>query len=281
MTLGRVGNAGSEQPVVADSDGTFSIRPITEEIDGAFLERDGIEQVRAALERGALDPVEVTNARFGSPVVPPGLLVCVGLNYRQHAIETGAEIPTEPVLFMKSPRCVIGPNDDVLIPRGSTSTDWEVELAIIIGRRAHYLESAEAARSRIAGFTISHDVSERSFQLERGGQWVKGKSCDTFNPLGPWLVPADEVDPDHLGLRLWVNDELRQDSNTSDMIFDVVHLVHYISQFMVLDAGDVITTGTPAGVALGLPGQPYLRAGDVTRLQIDELGDQRQLIGQA
>jgi 2-keto-4-pentenoate hydratase/2-oxohepta-3-ene-1,7-dioic acid hydratase in catechol pathway len=207
----------------------------------------------------------------------------VGLNYSDHAEETGAKIPTEPILFMKDPSTVIGPDDDVLIPRRSVKTDWEVELAVIIGSTARYLPDEAAALACIAGYAIANDVSEREFQLERGGQWDKGKSCETFNPLGPWLVPASDVaDPQALGLRLWVNGDLRQNGNTSNMIFGVAHIVRYISQFMVLHPGDVINTGTPAGVAQGQPEpKPFLRAGDVLELEIDGLGGQRQYIQQA
>ncbi|NUP62008.1 MAG: fumarylacetoacetate hydrolase family protein, partial [Nonomuraea sp.] len=220
--------------------------------------------------------------RVGAPVARPGKVVCIGLNYRDHAAESGAEPPAEPVVFMKAADTVIGPYDEVLVPRGSVKTDWEVELAVVIGKRARYLDSREEALDVIAGYAISNDVSEREFQLERGGQWDKGKSCETFNPLGPWLVTADEVgDPQNLALGLWVNGERRQDGTTKDMIFDVAEIVRYLSRFMVLEPGDVINTGTPAGVAMGMPGQPYLRAGDVMELEIEGLGRQRQTVGQA
>jgi 2-keto-4-pentenoate hydratase/2-oxohepta-3-ene-1,7-dioic acid hydratase in catechol pathway len=210
-------------------------------------------------------------------LIRPGKIVCIGLNYHQHAIETGAEVPAEPVLFLKAPHTVVGPHDSVIIPPGSRKTDWEIELAVVIGREARYLTSPDAALDHVAGYTISHDVSEREYQLERGGQWDKGKSCETFNPLGPWVVSADEVsDPQKLGLRLWVNEQVRQDGSTVDMVFGVAHLVWYVSQFMVLEPGDVINTGTPAGVALGLPDQPFLQEGDVVRLEIEGLGMQQQ-----
>ena len=208
--------------------------------------------------------------------------MCVGLNYRDHARETGQEPPAEPVIFMKASNTVVGPYDDVLIPRGSTKTDWEVELAIIIGAAARYLPDPAAAQDCIAGYCISNDVSEREFQLERGGQWDKGKSCESFQPLGPWLVPADAIpDPQALTLKLSVNGTRRQDGSTANMIFGVNHLIWYLSQFMVLEPGDVINTGTPAGVALGLPGTPYLRDGDVVELEIDGLGRQAQTFRQA
>jgi 2-keto-4-pentenoate hydratase/2-oxohepta-3-ene-1,7-dioic acid hydratase in catechol pathway len=208
--------------------------------------------------------------------------VCIGLNYRDHAAETGAQVPPEPVLFMKAPDTVVGPDDEVLVPRRSTKTDWEVELAVVIGKQAAYLDSPELAAEHIAGYAISHDVSEREFQIERGGQWDKGKNCATFNPFGPWLVTSEDVaDPQSLGLRLWVNDELKQNGSTSEMVFGVHHLVHYLSQFMTLYPGDVINTGTPAGVALGVPGTPFLQPGDVVELEIDGLGRQRQTLGTA
>ncbi|GAA2362591.1 fumarylacetoacetate hydrolase family protein [Nonomuraea africana] len=252
------------------------------EIDGAFLASGGVARVRDALERGDLSAIDGEGLRVGPPIARPGKIVCIGLNYSDHAAETGATPPTEPVVFMKAPNTVIGPDDQVLVPRDSVKTDWEVELAVVIGETCRYLESREEALTKIAGYAISNDVSEREFQLERGGQWDKGKSCETFNPMGPWLVTADEVgDPQDLGLRLWVNGELRQNGNTKNMIFDVAEIVRYLSRFMVLEPGDVINTGTPAGVALGLPGQPYLKSGDVIELEIDGLGRQRQTVGQA
>ncbi|TDE35196.1 FAA hydrolase family protein [Nonomuraea mesophila] len=281
MKLLRVGPAGQERPVVLDDDG--KLRDIGEpEIDGAFLASGGVARVREALERGDLPVVEAEGLRIGAPLARPGKIVCIGLNYSDHAAESGAEAPAEPVVFMKASGTMVGPHDEVLIPRGSVKTDWEVELAIVIGQEARYLGSAEEALGVIAGYAISNDVSEREFQLERGGQWDKGKSCETFNPFGPWLVTADEVgDPQKLPLRLWVNGELRQDGDTKNMIFDVAEVVRYLSQFMVLEPGDVINTGTPAGVAMGMPGQPYLRAGDVMELEIEGLGRQRQTVGQA
>ena len=203
--------------------------------------------------------------------------MCIGLNYVDHAAETGATPPAEPVLFMKAPDTVVGPQDGVLIPRRSVKTDYEVELAVVLGATARYLESPQQARAYVAGFAVSNDVSEREFQTERGGQWDKGKNCETFNPFGPWITTADEVgDPQALGLRLWVNGDLRQDGSTKNMIFGVDYLVWYLSQFMTLYPGDVINTGTPAGVALGRPDKPYLRAGDIVELEIDGLGRQRQ-----
>ncbi|TDE08883.1 fumarylacetoacetate hydrolase family protein [Jiangella asiatica] len=282
MQLMRIGEPGQERPAARGDDGTvYDLGPLTGDIDGAFLADDGIGRARAALAAGELPVLsggaDGAGARIGAPIARPGKVVCIGLNYRDHAAETGAQLPAEPIIFMKASNTVVGPNDTVLVPRGSTKTDWEVELGVVIGRTARYLESPEEALGIIAGYTVSNDVSEREFQLERGGQWDKGKSCETFNPLGPWLVPADEVDDaGKLGLRLWVNGELRQDGTTADLIFGIGHVIWYLSQFMVLDPGDLVNTGTPAGVAMGMPGQPYLRAGDVVELEIDGLGRQRQ-----
>jgi 2-keto-4-pentenoate hydratase/2-oxohepta-3-ene-1,7-dioic acid hydratase in catechol pathway len=205
------------------------------------------------------------------------------VNYAEHAAEAHHERPVEPVMFLKAPDTMVGPNDEVLIPHRSTKTDYEVELGVVIGKTARYLDSPADALAHVAGYTVSNDVSEREFQLERGGQWDKGKNSETFNPLGPWLVTPDEVpDPQALAIQCWVNGELRQDSTTGDMIFPVAEIVHYLSQFMVLYPGDVINTGTPSGVALGKPDpKPYLRAGDVMELEIAGLGRQRQTVGQA
>ncbi|MFE5589147.1 fumarylacetoacetate hydrolase family protein [Streptomyces sp. NPDC056549] len=278
MKLMRIGMPGDETPAVLDEDGAvFDLSTLTTDIDGPFLASGGIDRVRRALAGGELPRLDVTGRRIGAPVARPGKVVCVGLNYRDHAEETGAPVPERPVVFMKDPSTVVGPNDDVLIPRGSVKTDWEVELAVVIGREARYLERPSEAAGHIAGYAVSHDVSEREFQLEFSPQWDLGKSCETFNPLGPWLVTPDEAgDPQALGLRLAVDGEVRQNGSTKNMIFDVAYLVWYLSQYMVLRPGDVINTGTPAGVALGLPGTPYLRAGDTVELSIDGLGTQRQ-----
>jgi 2-keto-4-pentenoate hydratase/2-oxohepta-3-ene-1,7-dioic acid hydratase in catechol pathway len=283
ITLARLGESGSEVPVVWADGEAWHLGSVTDDIDARFLSTGGIERAREALAAGSLTRVDGAAAlRTGAPIARPGKVVCIGLNYRDHAEETGAAIPGEPVVFMKDPSTVIGPFDEVLIPRGSVKTDWEVELGVVIGSTARYLESPADAASVIAGYVLSHDVSEREFQLERGGQWDKGKSCETFNPLGPVLVPAADVaDPQALGLRLWVNGEQRQDGTTATMIFGIDHVIWYLSQFMVLHPGDLINTGTPAGVALGLPGTPYLRAGDVVELEIDGLGRARQEVGQA
>lgn len=284
MHLMRLGEAGGEQPVARADDGQlYDLSGLTRDIDGSFLAADGIARVSDALAAGTLPTLDGTGLRIGPPVAQPTKVVCIGLNYRAHAAESGADIPTEPVVFMKAPDCVVGPNDEVLVPRRSVKTDWEVELAVVIGKTARYLDSPADALDYVAGYAISNDVSEREFQIERGGQWDKGKSCETFNPLGPWLRPASEVpDPQDLALRLWVNGELKQDSSTKDMIFPVAEIVHYLSQFMVLRPGDVINTGTPQGVALGHPEpKPYLRQGDVVEVEIEGLGRQRQNVGQA
>ena len=281
MRLARHGAAGEERPIAAGGDGLWrDLRPLTPDIDGAFLS-SGRGALRAALEEGALPEVAAIE-RFGPPVARIGKIVCIGLNYVDHARETGAEIPAEPIIFLKTPDTVVGPDDTVLIPRGSRKTDWEVELAVVIGAEARYLDSPDESFSRIAGYTICNDVSEREFQIERGGQWDKGKNCETFNPMGPWLLDAADVaDPQDLGIRSWVNGAPRQDGRTADMVFGVAHLVWYVSQFMVLHPGDVINTGTPSGVALGRNDHPYLRAGDVVEMEIDGLGRQRQVMGPA
>ncbi|WP_430645082.1 fumarylacetoacetate hydrolase family protein [Agromyces sp. GXS1127] len=280
FTLARLGAPGAEVPVVRIGDRVLDARAVTADYDGAFFADGGVARIREALD--ALPEFDGDATRVGAPIARPGKIVCIGLNYRDHAEETGAALPAEPVIFMKDPYTLVGPNDDVLIPRNSTKTDWEVELGVVIGSTARYLDSPDDALAHVAGYAVSHDVSEREFQLERGGQWDKGKSCETFNPFGPDLVPAEQVtDPQQLGLRLWVNGELRQDGSTANMLFSVAHVIWYLSQFMVLQPGDVINTGTPAGVALGLPGTPYLRDGDTVELEIDGLGRAGQKLVQA
>jgi 2-keto-4-pentenoate hydratase/2-oxohepta-3-ene-1,7-dioic acid hydratase in catechol pathway len=281
MRLARAGIQGEERPIVSiDEETWLDLSPVTADIDRAFL-RDGIDRARTLAVAGLLAGVPEPS-RFGPPIASSGKVVCIGLNYRDHAEETGAEIPSEPIVFMKSAATLIGPDDSVLIPRRSTKTDWEVELAIVIGSEARYLSSPAKARDVIAGYAISNDVSEREFQLEHGGQWDKGKNCETFNPLGPWIRTADEVTtPQQLGLRLWVNGEQQQGGSTANMIFGIDHVIWYLSQFMVLEPGDIINTGTPAGVALGRAVPNYLREGDVMELEIDGLGRQRQTVGQA
>jgi 2-keto-4-pentenoate hydratase/2-oxohepta-3-ene-1,7-dioic acid hydratase in catechol pathway len=284
VQLLRLGAPGSERPAVRTDEGVVhDLTPVTADIDGAFLGGDGLARVRAALSAGDLPVLDDSGLRVGPPLAGIGKIVCIGLNYSDHAAETGAAVPDEPVIFLKTPDTVVGPYDEVLVPRRSVKTDWEVELGVVIGRTARYLDTREEALACVAGYVLSHDVSEREFQTERGGTWDKGKNCETFNPLGPHLLPADEVgDPQELGLRLWVNGELKQDSSTKNMIFPVAEVIRYLSQFMVLRPGDLINTGTPAGVALGQPDpKPYLRAGDVVELEIDGLGRQRQTFGAA
>ncbi|MEU6660945.1 fumarylacetoacetate hydrolase family protein [Streptomyces sp. NPDC046821] len=285
MKLLRVGTAGAERPALLDADGVLrDLSGVVTDIDGALLaDDDALARVRAAAESGELPALDGTGLRIGPPVGRIGKVVCIGLNYHDHAAETGAETPAEPVVFFKAADTVVGPDDTVLIPRKSVKTDWEVELAVVIGRTARYLESHEEALAHVAGYAVAHDVSEREFQIERGGTWDKGKSCETFNPLGPWLVTADEVpDPQNLGLKLWVNGELKQDGSTADQIFSVAEVVRYVSHFMTLYPGDIINTGTPAGVALGQPEpKPFLRAGDVVELEVEGLGRQRQSLKDA
>ncbi|WP_374009135.1 fumarylacetoacetate hydrolase family protein [Leifsonia sp. LS-T14] len=272
MRFARVGDAGREVPVVEAEGRLFDLRPITGDIDGPFLAA-GTANVQQRLREGSLPELDAAGSRRGAPIARPGKVLCIGLNYRDHAAETGAAIPDEPILFMKDPSTVIGPHDDILIPRGSVKTDWEVELGVVIGRTARYLSSPDDALEHVAGYVLCNDVSEREFQLERGGQWDKGKSCETFNPLGPVLVTADEIeDPQALGMRLWVGDEQKQDGTSADMIFSVAHIVWYLSQFLVLRPGDLINTGTPAGVALGARDAVYLRPGDRVACEIDGLG---------
>jgi 2-keto-4-pentenoate hydratase/2-oxohepta-3-ene-1,7-dioic acid hydratase in catechol pathway len=272
MKLVRIGEPGRERPAVMDNEGIArDVSGIVADFGPEFFASGGL----AALSADSGLPA--VTGRIGAPIARPGKVVCIGLNYSDHAAETGATPPERPVVFMKDPSTVVGPYDDVLIPRGSVKTDWEVELGVVIGSTARYLDSPDDAARVVAGYTVSHDVSEREFQLELSPQWDLGKSCETFNPVGPWLVTADEVaDPQRLGLRLSVNGESRQDGNTANMIFDVGYLIWYLSQYMVLEPGDLINTGTPAGVALGRPDHPYLRAGDVVRLEIDGLGHAQQ-----
>ncbi|MGW9449838.1 fumarylacetoacetate hydrolase family protein [Streptomyces sp. NPDC055632] len=280
MKLLRVGPPGAERPALLDQGGTLrDLSALVDDVDGGLLaDAAALDRIRAAAGAGVLPPLDATGLRVGPPVGRIGKVVCIGLNYHGHAAETGQATPAEPVVFLKAADTVVGPDDTVLVPRGSVKTDWEVELAIVIGRTARYLETDEQALAHVAGYAVAHDVSEREFQIERGGTWDKGKNCETFNPLGPWLVTADEVpDPQALSLRLWVNGELKQDGHTSDQIFPVAEVVRYVSRFMTLYPGDVINTGTPAGVAMGQPEpKPYLRPGDVVELEVEGLGRQRQ-----
>ncbi|MDF4250858.1 fumarylacetoacetate hydrolase family protein [Streptomyces sp. WMMB303] len=288
MKLLRVGPAGAERPALLDEDGTLrDLSGVVPDIDPELLaDPAALDRVRAAAAAGLPGPVAAAGPegpRIGPPLARIGKIVCIGLNFHDHARETGAPVPEEPIVFMKAPDTVVGPHDPVLIPRGSRKTDWEVELAVVIGRTARYLETDQQALACVAGYTVGNDVSERAFQLERGGQWDKGKNCETFNPLGPWLVTADEVpDPQALAMRLWVNGTLRQDGSTSDQIFPVAEVLRHLSHFMTLHPGDIVSTGTPAGVAMGMPEpKPYLRDGDVVELEIAGLGRQRQVMTSA
>ena len=284
MRLIRFGEPGNEKPGILVNG---SRRDLSEEFhdwNSSFLVSGGLESLDALVQSRSPEffPEVPESARWGAPVARPRKIVCIGLNFHDHARESGMEIPKEPILFLKATNTVVGPNDDLLIPRRSQKTDWEVELGVVIRREARYLESLHQATDCIAGYCISHDVSEREFQLERGGQWSKGKSCDTFNPLGPWLATPDEVPGvTKLGMKLWVNGNLRQNGNTGTMIFGPAHLIHYISQFMTLEPGDIISTGTPPGVGLGMKPPQYLKTGDIVELEIEGLGRQRQVCVQA
>ncbi|WP_045739623.1 fumarylacetoacetate hydrolase family protein [Actinoplanes rectilineatus] len=268
----RVGPPGEERPVLYADGVLRDLSAVTPDIDAAFLAGGGFHG-----DPDSLPPAGVDGSRIGPPIARPGAVLCIGQNYAAHAAESGATPPKEPILFYKAPNTIVGPEDDIVLPRDAVRTDWEVELGVVIGKRTRYLSSPEEALDHVAGYVISNDVSERDFQLERsGGQWSKGKSCETFNPLGPWLVSPDEV-TFPLRLRSWVDGSPRQDSTTADMIFDVGFLIWHLSQFTVLDPGDLINTGTPEGVALS--GRfPYLKAGDVVELEIDGLGRQRSVV---
>ncbi len=281
MRLARLGERGKEFPVLLEGERVLDLRGVVDDISGAALSTEGLDRIREAapgLPELTEDPGTL---RVGAPIARPGAVYCIGMNYAAHAAESGSAPPERPVLFLKPSNTVVGPYDSVDIPRGSTKTDWEVELALVIGTRALYLDSREEALSAIAGYAVANDLSERAFQLEiSGGQWSKGKAAPGFTPLGPWLVTPDEVDPSGLRLRSWVNGEPRQDSSTRDLIFDVAEIVLQLSQYLELEPGDVVLTGTPEGVALS--GRfPYLRQGDVVELEIEGLGRQRQEMGQA
>ena len=277
MKFARLGTPGNEIPVLVEGDRYLDLRSVTSDVNGDFLESDFVARVTAAREGGELPELaDAASMRIGAPIARPSAVICIGMNYAAHAAESGSEPPTIPILFLKTPNTVVGPNDTVTIPRGSEKTDWEVELGIVIGTRTAYLDSPEESLAHVAGFVAANDVSERDFQMTvSGGQWSKGKIAPGFNPTGPWLVTPDEVDHHALGLRSFVNGEPRQDSNTSDMIFTVEHIVHHLSQYVTLEPGDLILTGTPQGVALSGK-YPYLAAGDVVEIEIDGLGRQRQ-----
>ncbi len=282
MYLMRLGPIGSERPVVRIDDSHYvDVSDVVDDFDETFFGSNGLPRLAEIVqERTAAEQLqEFGGERIGAPITRPHQILCIGLNYSDHAAETGAAVPDEPIMFTKSPNTLVGPNDDVRIPRGSTKLDYEVELGMVISSRTSYLDTVEQARSAIAGYLVVNDVSERAFQLERGSQWSKGKSAETFNPAGPWLVTPDEIDDVH-NLRMWldVSGERRQNGSTSTMIFDPYFIVHYLSQFLVLEPGDLINTGTPPGVAMGMQPPAWLQAGDVIELGIEGLGSQRQTV---
>ena len=273
MKLVRYGKPGKEKPGLIDADGRVrDISDIVPDLSGEYLSPKSLRKI-ARLRPANLKLVRGT-PRLGSCVTRPGNFIAIGLNYHDHAEETGSKLPAEPIIFNKAPNCVVGPNDDIMLPKGSAKGDWEIEIAIVIGTRGSYIKDSEAM-DYIAGFCVCNDVSEREFQIERSGQWTKGKGCPTFGPLGPWLVTPDEIkDPQKLDLWLDVNGARQQSGNTAKMIFGIKHIVSYVSQFMTLDPGDVITTGTPAGVALGRKPPNFLKAGDTIRCGVEGLGEQ-------
>ena len=278
MHLMRLGPPGAERPVVRIDESSYvDVSDAVADFDEAFFAGDGIERLGAIVQERSDAARPFGAERVGAPIARPHQILCIGLNYSDHAAETGQPVPAEPILFTKSPNTLVGPNDDVRIPRGSTKTDWEVELGIVVGRRASYLDDHDAAKAAIAGYVLVNDVSEREFQLERSGQWSKGKSAETFNPAGPWLATQDEID-DVLALDMWldVSGQRRQTGSTSTMVFDPYFIVHYLSQFMVLEPGDLINTGTPPGVGMGHRPPVWLQPGDVMELGIEGLGTQRQ-----
>ncbi|MCZ7851995.1 fumarylacetoacetate hydrolase family protein [Agrobacterium salinitolerans] len=274
MKLMRVGQPGQEKPAILDAEGKVrDLSAHVKDIGGDAISPEGLKKI-AAIDLGTL-PV-LNEERIGACVAGTGKFICIGLNFSDHAAETGATVPPEPVIFMKATSAIVGPNDNVTIPRGSEKTDWEVELGVVIGKTAKYVSEADAL-DYVAGYCVSHDVSERAFQTERAGQWTKGKSCDTFGPIGPWLVTKDEItDPQNLGMWLKVNGQTMQDGSSKTMVYGVAHVVSYLSQFMSLHPGDVISTGTPPGVGMGLKPPRYLKAGDVVELGIEGLGSQKQ-----
>ncbi len=281
MYLMRIGPAGAERPIARIDDDTYvDVSDVVTDYHEEFF-AGGMEPLRqvvaARVGEGAVH--RFAGERIGAPFARPHQILCIGLNYSDHAAESGQDVPAEPILFTKSPNTLVGPNDDVRVPRGSTKPDWEVELGIVIGRRTSYLENEQEAAAAIAGYVVVNDVSERAFQLERSGQWAKGKSAETFNPAGPWLVTPDDV-PGVLNLGMWldVNGQRRQTGSTSTMIFSPTFIVHYLSQFLVLEPGDLINTGTPPGVGMGMKPQVWLQVGDVMELGIDGLGSQRQTV---
>jgi 2,4-didehydro-3-deoxy-L-rhamnonate hydrolase len=284
MRLVRFGPKGKEKPGVLTGENTrLDLSGHFADWNSAFFAENGLQKLAEVVEFYAASLAVVPESeRWGAPIARPGKVICIGLNYSDHAKESGMPVPAEPIVFLKAANTVVGPYDEVLIPRTSVKTDWEVELGVVVGCEARYVESVEAAAAHIGGYCVSHDVSERAFQLERGGQWTKGKSCETFNPLGPWLATPDEIaDPANLAMSLSVNGESKQRGSTSTMIFNPAYLIRYLSQFMTLEPGDLISTGTPPGVGLGMKPPQYLKAGDVVDLEITGLGSQRQVFSNA
>lgn len=278
MKLIRFGAIGKEKPGILINEKRYDVSSIVKDFDETFFEENGLEKLQKALESNPVLPEVDANIRLGSPVARPSKILCIGLNYVDHCVETGAPIPTEPIIFFKSTTALCGPNDDLIIPKNSKKTDWEVELVFVVGKKASYVEEADAM-DYVAGYCLHNDYSERAFQLERGGQWAKGKGCDTFAPLGPFLATKDEIeDVDNLSMWLTVNGKKYQNSNTSNLVFKIPFLVHYLSQYMTLLPGDIISTGTPPGVGLGIkPGPVYIKEGDVIELGMEGLGSSKQL----
>ncbi len=278
MKLIRFGAIGKEKPGVLIGEKRYDVSSIVTDYNEAFFEENGLEKLQKALENNPVLPEVDSQVRLGSPVARPSKIICIGLNYVDHCVETGAPIPTEPIIFFKSTTALCGPNDDLIIPKNSEKTDWEIELVFVVGKKASYVEEADAM-DYVAGYCLHNDYSERAFQLERGGQWAKGKGCDTFAPLGPFLATKEEIaDVDNLSMWLTVNGKTYQNSNTSNLVFKIPFLVHYLSQFMTLLPGDVISTGTPPGVGLGIKPEPvYIKEGDVIELGMEGLGSSKQL----
>ncbi|MCI9888133.1 fumarylacetoacetate hydrolase family protein [Micrococcales bacterium 31B] len=282
MKLYRFGPLGSEIPVAQSADGTyFDAREVTRDFDAEFFASGGLDTLRERVATGSLPGFDPSGLRIGAPVTRPGVILCIGQNYVAHAAETGDPPPAQPIIFFKHPNTLAGPADDIAIPPAAVKVDWEVELAVVIGKTARYLESPDEALDYVAGYGVSNDVSERDYQMrDSGGQWSKGKCCETFNPMGPYLAVDEIDDPQSLGLRSFVNGEPRQDSNTNDMIFSVAAIIHHLSQFLVLSPGDIINTGTPQGVAISGK-YPYLVNGDTVEVAIDGLGSARQSVKNA
>jgi len=278
MKLIRFGEAGKEKPGILIGDKRFDVSSIVTDYNEAFFEENGLEKLKTAIENNTSFPEVDAAVRLGSPVARPSKIICIGLNYVDHCVETGAPIPTEPIIFFKSTTALCGPNDDLVIPKNSDKTDWEIELAFVVGKKASYVDEADAM-DYVAGYCLHNDYSERGFQLERGGQWAKGKGCDTFAPLGPFMATTDEIaDVDNLSMWLTVNGKTYQNSNTLNLVFKIPYLVHYLSQFMTLLPGDVISTGTPPGVGLGIKPNPvYIKEGDVIELGMEGLGSSKQV----